>query len=166
MGQKIFYVLTIQNVTMPIEIVHFKEGNATVIPLLIESELFESIANHAEEDDIVTKEDFFNSNFLPGCLEYPTKDVFSFVRNNLDSFAMIGYVEELGMAKNIGKPFFFTNRCKVDTSNLSEIDIHETFNSSVTFTDIIRNKTRYQDYYTAEKNYFKELQEAYFTKNK
>lgn len=165
MAQNIFYILTNHNAIVPIEIVHFKEGNGIIIPILIDKWMFEIIVDNFEEEDVLTKEDFLKSSFRHCPFEYPTKKVFNFIGASLDSFAIIGYYEEHGMSDNLGKPICFINTEKVDTSALSEIDVHKALDTTITFIDIIRNKNKYRDYYSAEKIYFKELQEKSSSNN-
>ena len=157
MGQKIYYVLAQNNVKVPLEIVHFKEKEGIVLPILIEEHEFKFMANDCEEEYVQTVDDFFMKVARAVSFEYPTNKVFSFVKKNLDSFALLGYREVIELPQDLGHPILFINRKKVDTKKIDEMKVHELLGISVTYRDIINNESKYWSYYSAETTYFEEL---------
>lgn len=160
MGQDLKYLIITQKIKVPIYLVHFKEGNSIIFPMLIEDSVYEEISDYSKEsNDSVSV--FFNTILYGGYnLEYPTERLFKFVKySNLTTLALIPYREFADLPLNVGIPILFLNDKIVDLSqeNLTENEIHKKIGASVTFWDIIRNEDKYWCYENLEIIYLENL---------
>lgn len=157
MGQKIYYILTKSNIDVPFEIVHFKEKNGLIFPLLMDEYLFKDITADANRKDVSTIEDFYFNVLRFHSFEYPTKKVFRFIKQRFQSFALVGYREILEIPDNLGDIILFLNNSKVDTRNKRESDVHKILDVEISFFEVIQNERKYWSFSSAENTYFEEL---------
>ncbi len=159
MGQNIKYIITTENLNIPIYIISFKEKNSTIFPILLEDNDFEDISKYSEKsnDNVF---DFFDMILCGGYhLEFPTRRLFEFIQmSKIRSFAIITYREFMDIPQNIGKPILFLDNelCKIN-SDYTEEQIHQKLNSEITFNEIINNEEKYWNYGTSELIYLKNL---------
>ncbi len=160
MGQDLKYLITTEKIKVPIYLVHFKEENSIIFPMLIEDSVYEEISDYSKEsNDSVS--DFFNAILYGGYdLKYPTERLFKFVKyNNLKTLALIPYREFGDLPLDIGIPICFINDKIIDLSqeNLTENEIHEKIGAKISFWDIIRNESKYWCYENLEITYLENL---------
>ena len=79
MSQQICYIITPIEVKVPIDIVHFKEKNCTVIPLLIDDNDFEKLVFSSSDSSTISE--FMESAIIHLIYEYPTRKAFEFITN-------------------------------------------------------------------------------------
>jgi hypothetical protein len=140
MGQNLKYLITTEELKVPIYIVHFKEKNAIVFPMLMEDSTYKEMSDFSKESND-TISDFFNMVLTGGYnLEYPTQRLFTFIveRSNLKSLAVIPYREFCDLPQNIGIPILFIKDKIIDLTKeeISEEKIHESIGAEITFNDI------------------------------
>ncbi len=165
MGQDIKYIITTKEIEVPINIIHFKEKNSIVFPILIDDSDFERLSEDSKDssDNVAS---FFDMILCGGYnLEYPTKRLLTFIQgSNLKSLAIIGYREICDLPQNIGMPVLFVNDKILDLKGLNnskgqilENEIHKIINAEILFTEIIKNEDRYWSYEDSENSYLQNL---------
>jgi len=160
MGQDLKYIITTEDIKLPIHIVHFKEKNAKIIPLLMDDNTFSEISNLAKECNENIKEYLEFIVCGPYYLEYPTKRVLEHLMGTeIKSFAIIAYREILDLLQNIGDPVLYINNKRIDLTSeeMSEEKIHRQLGAEITFTEIINNEQKYWCYENAEFVYLNNL---------
>jgi len=158
MGQKIFYIITPIQINLPIEVVHFKEKDVYIIPLLIDEFDFKRLIEFS--DDSKNIDEFFKNYIIHNKYEYPTEKVFDyFSHNKIITFAIIGYREFLDISQLSNSTILFINSEKISLNeeNIEEL-CHKKLNTTFTFNELINNNEKYWSYYTAEKYYFNQLE--------
>jgi len=170
MGQDIKYIITTQKIKVPIYIVHFEEGNATVFPMLMEDSDFERMSDYSKEsNDNVSS--FFDTILCGGYnLEYPTKRMMTFIQSSgLRSLAIIAYREICDLPQNAGMPVLFIDDKLFDLKQLNydferqilEDEIHKILSSEILSTEIINNEERYWSYEGSEIYYLQNLKNCH-----
>ena len=174
MGQDIKYLITTEEIKIPIHIIHFKERNSTIFPILMEDSDYQRMCEYphdlknSESDDVAS---FFDLILGGGFnLEYPTKRLLEFIAlSGLKSLAVIGYREICDLPQNIGNPFLFIDDKIYDLTKINfdserqifENEIHKILNSEILFTDIINNEKQYWCYENSETYYLEGLKNCH-----
>ncbi|MEM6721819.1 MAG: hypothetical protein AAF611_21000 [Bacteroidota bacterium] len=160
MAQDLKYIITTEPLEVPINIVHFKENNAIVFPLLLQDYDFKDLAAYADTTD--ENAYLFFDLVLHGAytIEYPMRNLFQFlIRKKLKTFGMVAYREILDIPENVGKPIVFINDQSVKTTSkdFPEDEAHQLLNVEVAFGSMINNEEKYWSYETAEFFYLNDL---------
>lgn len=162
MGQQLSYIICKETIDPPIHIIHFKEANTFVFPVLIEEndfiELSETI--HKRPD---TADEFFEVVLYGGYpLEYPTRRLVEFLKSKyIKSFAFITYNEITGLRTNTALPIvFIDDRLHANTGTMKEEEAHKLLHAEVSFTEIITNEEKYWSYEDAEYYYLNALKNS------
>jgi len=155
MGQQICYIISPDDVQVPLEIVHFKEQDCTVFPLLVTDTDYENILNYSEPEN---SEEFFHEFMIHCGYEYLNRRVADFMsEKKLQNFAMINY----GNFSSIGDSFpllFIDGQCNSLPWENFENESHRKLGIAFTFLELIRNEAKYRSFLDAEDYYFRELE--------
>lgn len=157
MSQQICYIITPIEVKVPIDIVHFKEKNCTVIPLLIDDNDFEKLVFSSSDSSTISE--FMESAIIHLIYEYPTRKAFEFITNaKIETFGIVYYYGHFFVLEDT-KPVLFINDKRIDIPwDNFENEIHQRLESQCSFSELINNEVRYRSFYDAEEFYFKELE--------
>lgn len=162
MGQDSKYIIINKIVDVPINIVHFQEGNCLVFPLLIDDFDFDDISIYSKKsnDNIYTFFDLFLHG--PYSIEYPMKNLFHFImKSNFKHLGIIAFREFMDLEQNVGDSILFLNNRIVEVNGGKEyhsgFKVHELLNSSVSLFEIVNNEDKYYSYEDAEHYYLKNL---------
>ena len=163
MGQQIFYVITNTEIKIPIDIIHFKEKNCIIFPLLIEDNdyIYKMLESSAHTKNVT---DFFEYAIWQFHYEYPTRKVFDFIfQNKIKTFGLIGYREILDIPQNLDDAMLFIDDVRIEFESAEDIEtkIHKKLNSDFTFLELVNNEEKYWSFESAEKFYFAQLERNY-----
>jgi|GEM_PF-4812243 len=163
MGQQIFYVITTTEIEIPIDIIHFKEKNSIILPLLIEDNdyIYKMIESSVHTKNV---RDFLEYAIWQFHYEYPTRKVFDFIfRNEIKTFGLIGYREILDIPQNLDGAMLFINDVRIEFESTEDIEskIHKKLDADFTFVELINNEQKYWSFESAEKCYFNKLERNY-----
>ncbi len=153
MGQNTKYIITTEEVEVPINIVHFNEGNSTIFPLLLEDNDFNEISEYSKKsDDSVYN--FFDMILYGGySLEYPIKNLISFIMTaKIKELGIISYREIADVPQFIGESILFLDDNIFDVSKMEfpEDEIHRLIKSDVSFQNLINQENKYWSYESSE----------------
>lgn len=162
MGQDIKYIICKENINVPINIIHFKEGNALVFPVLIEDNDFEGLSEniHTNPDDAA---EFFGRMLCGGYhLEYPTRNLIEFIVScAIKSFAFISFREIGELHHYKGLPVvFIADKLHVQPREFDEQEIHHLLQTDASFREMMNNESKYWSYEDAEFYYLNALKNA------
>jgi len=160
MSQDLKYIIITEKINIPIHIVHFKEKNAYVIPLLMEDNTYSEISELAKECNENVREfiDFIVCG--PYYIEYPTKRVLEHLMlSGIKSLAFIPYREICELWEYIGDPILFIDdkRIELTIKEHAEENFHRQLGAEITFNEIINSEKRYWGYENAEFDYLTNL---------
>jgi hypothetical protein len=163
MGQDIKYIITTEPITVPINIVHFTEKNATIFPLLLDDGDYEDISDDAKEFQ-GNIQSFFNI-ILSSTYDivYPTERLFLFMQQSgLTSLGWIGHREICDLPHDIGMPILFLDNEIVTVTNKEspEDEVHQKLGAEILFREIIGHENRYWSYEDAEVAYLENLKKG------
>jgi hypothetical protein len=171
MGQDTKYIITTEILNVPINIIHFKENNALVFPILLEDSDFVELSNYSKKSTVNVYE--FFDNVLHGgyYLEYPIKNLMRFIQSSkIKSLALISYREFLDLPQDTGFPILFINDkiVNLSTTVIAEPEIgdienecHKLLNSDIHFNEIINNEDKYWSYEESETYYLNNLKNSH-----
>ena len=148
MGQRIFYIIAKGDIEVPIDIVSFIEKDATIIPLDIDESIYEGLSKLCE--DFKTLDNLYKA--FPSVLGkgfYFIKDI------QLKNFAVLGLREILEIPHPIGNPIIFIDGKIIKTKDTNPQWGHDLLNIDFSFGELIRKEKRYWTFASAEKDYFK-----------
>lgn len=161
MGQQICYLITTAEieVAIPIDIVHFKEKNGIIIPLLMENYEYETMV--ATTSDSLTVEEFLNT-IIHYTYEYPTKKAFDFISKAALKTFGIAYYSQHFIVPEDSTPILFidNNKIEIPWNNFMD-EIHQKLGSELTYYELLRDEEKYRDFYEAENYYFRQLEKNY-----
>lgn len=157
MSQQICYIITPIEVKVPIDIIHFKEKNCIVIPLLIDDNDFDKMVFSASNASNIFE--FMEDAIIHFIYEYPTRKAFEFIKNaKIETFGIVYYYGHFFIPDD-SKPVLFINDKRIDIPwNNFENEIHERLESQFSVSELINNEIKYRSFYNAEEFYFKELE--------
>jgi hypothetical protein len=158
MGQNIKYVITTENMEVPINIVHFKEKNTLIFPFVMHDSEYETLCEMVIHYNNSAQKFLFSPlNYMP--LEYPTDRLFHFLgMRNTQNLALIAHAEFNDFDYEVGHPILFINDQLIQIDAWHEQQVaHEKLGAEVHFHDIIRDEQKYFCYESAEIFYLKNL---------
>lgn len=162
MGQDIKYIICAKTIEVPINIIHFKENNALVFPVLIEDNEFQDLSDNIHKSPDNAHE-FFERMLYGGFhLEYPTRNLIEFLmRTGIQSFAFVPNREILDLIHNIGMPVVYLDDKLIPTTANQHVDeIHSMINANVSAAEMMNNEEKYWSYEDAEFYYLNALKNA------
>ncbi|WP_298143602.1 hypothetical protein [Flavobacterium sp.] len=158
MAQHICYLITTEDfdAAIPIDIVHFHEKNATIIPLLMEVYEFETMVSCASEANNVAD---FHQSTSAFTFEYPTRKALEFVaKADLKTFGIVYFSDDF-MVPEDSSPIFFIENIRRNLAWNDYISaIHDQLNSAFKSYELLKNEDKYWDFYNAEEQYFRLLE--------
>lgn len=161
MGQEICYIITTvePEMAIPIDVVHFKERNAVIIPLLMEHHEYETMV--FVTSGALTVDEFTNT-IIHYTFEYPTKKAFDFLsKAELKTFG-IAYYSHHFIVPDDSVPILFIDDKKVEIPWNNFMDeIHQRLGSELKFYELLQDEEKYRGFEVAEDYYFRQLEKKY-----
>ncbi|MCP9751876.1 hypothetical protein [Ferruginibacter sp. HRS2-29] len=160
MGQEICYIITTQiENAIPIDVVHFKEKNCVIIPLLMGHSEYETMVSVTS--DALTVEEFMNT-IIHYTHEYPTKKVFDFIsKAELKTFGIAYYGQHFIVPEDSVPILFIDNKkTEIHWENFMN-EIHQKLGSELKYYELLKDEEKYRDFYIAETYYFRQLEKNY-----
>ncbi|WP_159441158.1 hypothetical protein [Pedobacter caeni] len=156
-------MITWDDLEVPINIVHFKEGNALVFPFLMEDSDYERMSELAKDSD-ETIYDFLDSVMCGGhlcAIEYPTKNLFLFIQDaNLESLEIIAYREILEIPYDLGGPILFVDGKIVSSKDIEIVVVQAQISDEIPLNFITHDEQKYWSYEGAEYYYLMALKNS------
>lgn len=160
MGQQICYIITTEiGIAIPIDVVHFREKNSVIIPLLMEHFEYETLV-YVTTDSLTVKE--FLDTIIHYTHEYPTKKAFNFIsKAELKNFGIVYYGHQFIVPKD-SLPILFIDDKKTEIHWENFMDeIHQKLGSELKYYELLKDEEKYRDFYDAENYYFRQLEKNY-----
>ncbi|MFY7665140.1 hypothetical protein [Flavobacterium sp.] len=141
---------------IPIDIVYFKEKNATVIPLLIEDNEFETMVTSASDANHVAD---FHQSTAALTFEYPSRKSLEIVaKADFKSFGVVNFSDDFSVHVDSNPILFIENTRR----NLAWKDYvsatHDQLNSAFTSFELLKKEKEFWDFYNADDQYFRLLE--------
>ncbi len=158
MPQQISYLITTADfeITIPIDIVHFQEKNAAIIPLLMEVYEFETMVSCASDANNVAD---FHQSTAALSFEYPTRKALEFVaKADLKTFGIVYFSDDFMVPEDSSPILFIENTRRNLAWNDYISAIHDQLNSAFKSFELLKNEDKYWDFYNAEDQYFRLLE--------
>ncbi len=158
MGQQICYLITTVEIetAIPIDIVHFKEKNCIIMPLLMEHSEYETMVYVTSDSQTVEE---FLDIIIHYTHEYPTKKAFDFIsKAGLKTFGIAYYSQHFIVPEDSMPILFIDNKkTEIPWNNFMD-EIHQKLGSELTYYELLTDEEKYRDFYDAENYYFRQLE--------
>jgi hypothetical protein len=160
MAQEICYIITTEiEIEIPIDVVHFKEKNCVIIPLLMDHNEYETMLSVTSDSSTVEE---FRDTIIHYTYEYPTKKAFDFIWTAALKTFGIAYFGQHFIIPQDSTPILYIDHEKTEIPWEYYMDeIHKKLGSELKYFELLKDEEKYRDFHTAENYYFRQLEQTH-----